>query len=88
MNRIKLIKNQILLIIFQALLENVDMINKRRQVLRHIQDLGLSPYHEEKLRRVLLSLHPILSKNQVRIDTKNKNPIHTLRSTYSDLAKY
>ena len=49
----------------QALVDTVDMVTKRRQVLRYVQELGLTPYHEERLRRLLLTLHPVLSKNQV-----------------------
>ena len=52
-------------ILTQALMDSVDMVTKRRQVLRYLQELGLSPYHEERLRRVLLTLHPVLSNNQV-----------------------
>ena len=52
-------------ILSQTLLDRVDMVMKRRQVLRYLQNMGLSPYHEDRLRRILLRLHPVLTKHQV-----------------------
>ena len=49
----------------ESLLEGVDLVTKRRMALKHLLDLGFSPYHEDRLRRRLLGLKPLLTKHQV-----------------------
>ena len=51
----------------EALLEGVDLAAKRRLTLKHLLDMGYSPYHEDRLRRRLLGLKPLLTKHQVNI---------------------
>ena len=51
----------------EALLEGVDLAAKRRLTLKHLLDMGYSPYHEDRLRRRLLGLKPLLTKHQVYI---------------------
>ena len=50
----------------EALLEGVDLAAKRRLTLKHLLDMGYSPYHEDRLRRRLLALKPLLTKHQVK----------------------
>ena len=50
----------------------VDLVTKRRMALKHLLDLGLSPYHEDRLRRRLLGLKPLLSKHQVELTISNR----------------
>ena len=50
----------------ESLLEGVDLVTKRRMTLKHLLDMGVSPYHEDRLRRRLLGLKPLLTKHQVR----------------------
>lgn len=50
----------------ESLLEGVDLVTKRRMSLKHLLDMGVSPYHEDRLRRRLLGLKPLLTKHQVR----------------------
>ena len=49
----------------ESLLEGVDLVTKRRLTLKHLLTLGLSPYHEDRLRRRLIGLKPLITKHQV-----------------------
>ena len=51
-------------VLAETLLLNVDMVSKRRMMMRHIDSMTSSKYVQDKLRRSVMRLHPIISRQQ------------------------